>query len=330
MEEDLNRFFIINVSLLLLLSVFVSCGESSSMDSEPTAAPEPTVAPEPTAAPEPVYDVTVTDALGREISFDSIPQKIASISPTATEMLYAAGGSAILRDRASNYPKEANELPDVGSAYDPSIETLVGARPDLVLIEALTQARFAPMFESMGLKVMAVKAETVTEVTTFISDLGTILDTSDIASAKVDDINSRLESLESSDSRSVLILISDQDRNLYAARPESYTGLIATTLGMSNKAAGLPDSGPFPGYALMSTEAILMANPDVIVTLTPAPKPAPRLSQTITQIPPFAALTAIQMNQIVEGDVTLFLQAPGPRIVDAVEFLQESLQTIKK
>ena len=320
----MNRFFIINVSLLLLLSVFVSCGESSSMDSEPT------VAPEPTAAPEPVYDVTVTDALGREISFDSIPQKIASISPTATEMLYAAGGSAILRDRASNYPEEANALPDVGSAYDPSIETLVGARPDLVLIEALTQARFAPMLESMGLKVMAVKAETVSDVTTYISDLGSILESSDTASEKIEDIQTRLMAVESSDSRSVLILISDQDRNLYAARPESYTGLIATTLGMSNKAEGLPDSGPYPGYALMSTEAILMANPDVIVTLTPAPKPAPRLSQTITQIPPFAALTAIQMNQIVEGDVTLFLQAPGPRIVDAVEFLQESLQTIKK
>ena len=317
----MNRFFIINVSLLLLLSVFVSCGESSSMDSEPTAAAEPT------AAPEPVYDVTVIDALGREISFDSIPQKIASISPTATEMLYAAGGSAILRDRASNYPEEANALPDVGSAYDPSIETLVGARPDLVLIEALTQARFAPMLESMGLKVMAVKAETVSDVTTYISDLGSILESSDTASEKIEDIQTRLMALESSDSRSVLILISDQDRNLYAARPESYTGLIATTLGMSNKAEGLPDSGPYPGYALMSTEAILMANPDVIVTLTPAPEPAPRLSQTITQIPPFAALKAIQMNQVVEGDVVLFLRAPGPRIVDAVEFLQESLQS---
>ena len=318
----MNRFFIINVSLLLLLSVFVSCGESSSMDSEPT------VAPEPTAAPEPVYDVTVTDALGREISFDSIPQKIASISPTATEMLYAAGGSAILRDRASNYPKQANELPDVGSAYDPSIETLVGARPDLVLIEALTQARFAPMLESMGLKVMAVKAETVSDVTTYISDLGSILESSDTASEKIEDIQTRLMAVESSDSRSVLILISDQDRNLYAARPESYTGLIATTLGMSNKAEGLPDSGPYPGYALMSTEAILMANPDVIVTITPAPEPAPRLSQTITQIPPFAALKAIQMNQVVEGDVVLFLRAPGPRIVEAVEFLHESLQSL--
>ena len=265
--------------------------------------------------------------MGREISFDSIPQKIASISPTATEMLYAAGGSAILRDRASNYPEEANALPDVGSAYDPSIETLVGARPDLVLIEALTQARFAPMLESMGLKVMAVKAETVSDVTTYISDLGSILESSDTASEKIEDIQTRLMALESSDSRSVLILISDQDRNLYAARPESYTGLIATTLGMSNKAEGLSDSGPYPGYALMSTEAILMANPDVIVTLTPAPEPAPRLSQTITQIPPFAALKAIQMNQVVEGDVVLFLRAPGPRIVDAVEFLQESLQS---
>ncbi len=58
----MKRFFIINVSLLLLLSVFVSCGESSSMDSEPTAAPEP------------VYDVTVTDALGREVSFEGPPK----------------------------------------------------------------------------------------------------------------------------------------------------------------------------------------------------------------------------------------------------------------
>ena len=124
-----------------------------------------------------------------------------------------------------------------------------------------------------------------------------------------------------------MLLISDQDRNLYAARPESYTGLIADTIGMDNKAAGLPDSGPFPGFALMSTEAILMSNPDVLVTITPAPAPAPRLSDSIKQIPPFAGLTAIQTNSVVEADVTLFLQAPGPRIVEAVEFLKDAVST---
>jgi ABC-type Fe3+-hydroxamate transport system substrate-binding protein len=123
----------------------------------------------------------------------------------------------------------------------------------------------------------------------------------------------------------VLLLISDQDRNLYAARPESYTGLIADTLGLVNEAAGLPDSGPYPGFALMSIEAILTANPDVIVTITPAPAPAPRLSDSIRQIPPFAGLTAIRGGNVIEADVTLFLQSPGPRIVEAVEFLKDAI-----
>ena len=46
---------------------------------------------------------------------------------------------------ASNFPVEATSLPDVGSGYDPSIETLMGMRPDLVIVEALTQARFVPV-----------------------------------------------------------------------------------------------------------------------------------------------------------------------------------------
>ena len=76
-------------------------------------------------------------------------------------MLYLVGGKAVGRDRASNFPVEATSLPDVGSGYDPSIETLMGMRPDLVIVEALTQARFVPMLGQMGLTVMAVKVESV-------------------------------------------------------------------------------------------------------------------------------------------------------------------------
>ncbi|MQF82617.1 ABC transporter substrate-binding protein [SAR202 cluster bacterium AD-802-E10_MRT_200m] len=274
----------------------------------------------------PSSQITVVDALGETLIFDKSPTSIATVSPTATEILYAAGGSAILRDRASSFPEEVLNLPDVGSAYDPSIEAVVAAQPDLVIIEALTQARFASIFKQAGLTVMAVKAETVSDVTNHITNVGKVIGEENIATARVAEITQRLEETGSSDNRTFLMLISDHDRNLFAARPESYSGLIAATLGLQNKAEGLPDSGPYPGFSLMSTEAILVANPDVIITITAAPEPAPRLSETITQIPPFFALKAMQTRSIFEADVTLFLQAPGPRIVDAVESLAQGLK----
>ena len=283
-----------------------------------------TIAPTSTAVPtkEPLV---ITDALGQTVSFESVPTKIATISPTATEMLYIAGGTAILRDRASNFPEEVLSIPDVGSAYNPSIEMIVAEKPDLVIIEALTQARFATIFADLGLQVMAVKAETLDDIKKGISDIGILIGQKEKASERVSEIESRIVSAGSDDGRSVLILISDQDNSLYAARPESYTGLITDILGMDNKAAGLPDSGPYPGFAMMSPESILMANPDIILTISPAPEPAPRLSAILAQIPPFAGLKAMRSGGVIEVDVALFLQAPGPRIVEAVEFLKQRL-----
>ena len=301
--------------------------QTSAKITKATPAPKKKTVNVVQSQPGPVF---ITDALNQTIKFDKSPEKIATISPTSTEMLYAAGASSILRDRASNFPEAALSLPDVGSAYNPSIETIIANKPDLVVIEALTQARFLPVLQQAGLKVMAVKAENIEDIKTGIRNLGIITKNQDSAEEKIAEIESRLAKVGNNDNRSVLILISDQDRNLYAARPESYTGLIATTLGLTNKAAGLPNSGPYQGFALMSPEAILGANPDFIITITPAPAPAPRLSDTIKRIPPFAALNAMRNNTIIEADVALFLQAPGPRIVEAVEFLKEKLgpQTI--
>ena len=313
--------YILPSAFLFSMIFLIGCsssGEKIGTVTSPSTPPEVPVS-------EMLREIVVTDALGQEITFENLPEKIAAISPTATEMLYAAGGTAILRDRASNFPREARSLPDVGSAYEPSIETIVLSQPDLILIEALTQARFAGIFAESGLTVVAIKAESVDDVVGNISMIGKIIGKETVAEKAVSDIQDRLALIEAEYNRSVLLLISDQDRNLYAARPESYTGLIADTLGLVNKAAGLPDSGPYPGFALMSIEAILTANPDVIVTITPAPAPAPRLSDSIRQIPPFAGLTAIRGGNVIEADVTLFLQSPGPRIVEAVEFLKDAI-----
>ena len=106
----------------------------------------------------------IIDSLGKPMFFDKVPTSIAAISPSATELLYAAGGKAILRDRASLYPAEVLNLPDIGSSYEPSIEGILEANPDLVIIEALTQARFINSLSAAKLNVMAIKAENLDDI----------------------------------------------------------------------------------------------------------------------------------------------------------------------
>ena len=99
----------------------------------PTATPEPT--PTPTAMPGP-YPLQITDMLGQPVEILAEPMRIVSISPTATEMLYVAGGEAVARDSSSTFPDEVLGLPEMGGAYSPNFEAIAAQGADLILIEA--------------------------------------------------------------------------------------------------------------------------------------------------------------------------------------------------
>jgi len=116
-----------------------------------------------------------------------------------------------------------------------------------------------------------------------------------------------------------LILIMDADRRIYAAKPETYVGSLAQLLEAENPAAGLSGAaGPYPGYVLLSAEQAVTENPDVILTISPAPEPAPRLSDVLKDVPGYSDLDAVKAGKVHELDVDLFLQAPGPRVVEAM------------
>ncbi len=265
--------------------------------------------------------------LGVTVKLQAKPTRIVSISPTSTEMLYVAGGAAIARDSSSTFPSEVIDLPELGGAYSPSFEAIAAQRPDLIIIEALTQARFLGPLSQLGAPVVAVRATSLEDVTKGIMLLGQIIDNVEEADQAAQGISERVsEAIEGSEGgRSVLILISDADRNLYAAKPQSYPGAIAAMLQLSNPASELPDSGTFPGFALLPPEQLFVMNPDILFTITPAPEPAPRLSAGLAAAPPLAQLRAIASGQLHELDHVIFLRNPGPRIADAVEAMAELL-----
>ena len=296
----------------------------------PTDTPAPTPVPtaEPTATSEPLaetYPLEVVDMMGRPVTIPSRPSRIVSASPTATEMLYAAGGSAIARDTGSIFPAEVLDLPEIGGAYQPSFEAIAAQRPDLILVEALTQARFLEPLSQFGAPVVAVRATSLDDITTGIKLLGRIVEQDQTAEQAAREIAARVSSATDglSGGKSALILISDADRNLYVAKPQSYPGAIASMVKLSNPAADLPDSGTFPGFAVVSAEQLLSLDPDFLFTITPAPEPAPRLSAMLPRIPGFANLRAIGSGKLHELDLVIFLRNQGPRIAEAVEAMSE-------
>ena len=300
--------------------------ETQAPDDTPVPTSAPTV--EPTAAPEPVaetYPLEVMDMMGRPVTIPAMPARIVSVSPTATEMLYAAGGTAVARDTGSVFPAEVLELPEIGGAYQPSFEAIAGQRPDLILVEALTQARFLEPLSQFGAPVVAVRATSLDDITTGIRLLGQIVEQDEAAGLAAEEIAFRVSSATEglSGGSSALILISDADRNLYVAKPQSYPGAIAAMVKLSNPAADLPDSGAIPGFALVSAEQLLTLDPDFLFTITPAPEPAPRLSAMLPRFPGFANLSAIASGQMHEIDHVIFLRNQGPRIAEAVEAMAE-------
>ena len=242
-------------------------------------------------------------------------------------MIYKIGGTVVARDSSSRFPANIMEIPTVGSAYSPNVEAIVAQNPDLIVIEALTQARFIGQLSQFGIPVFAVRAASLADVTDGLKDLGNILGLQTESESAIAEINEKLTSISSGFSYSgdILILISDADRNLYAAKPESYAGLIADLLGLNNLAKGMDDVGPYPGYTLWSGEVAARSHPGYILTISPAPPPAPKLSETLINIPGFNRLPAIQNGNVKELNPILFMQAPGPRIVDALEEMSSLL-----
>ncbi len=305
---------------------------TATSEPTPTATPEPTptATPEPTQPPAPGYPLEVIDLLGRTVVIPDKPSAIVGISPTAVELVYAVGGSVIGRTQSVNYPPEALEAPSVGTAYQPSFEAILALEPDLIVADSTIHVQPALMdaLEALDVPVLFAGAASVDEVVTGLGLMAGVLNDADAAADAIYAIDqardaavAALAGLE----LSAVLIIGDRDRNIYGAKSNGYAGSILAALGIANPADEQPDSGPFPGFTRISPEAMLAFDPDWVFTVTPAPPPAPRLSGMLALLPGLTGLSAVAEGRVIELDVQLFVQAPGPRLAEAYAALAAAI-----
>jgi len=262
------------------------------------------------------YPLTITDASGEEMTFEEAPQRIVSIAPHQTEILFALG----LGDRVvgvseyDNYPEEALTKPKVGNIQG-NVEALLAVEPDLVIAGVSLNGSTIQGLRDLGVRVFATEPENIDEVIESILAIGLITDAQQAAQKVAEKMRA--------DKQYVIDKVSglneDQKKKVYVeydplwtAGKGSFLDEIITLSGGVNIAADLDK------WAQISAEVVIEADPDVIIyaEVTDCETGNP-LIETIKSRPGFSEITAIKNGALVGINADI-ISRYGPRITDAL------------
>lgn len=208
------------------------------------------------------FPMTVTDGVGNEVTLEQEPQKIVSLSPNCTEILYAigAGDKVIGVSSYCNYPEEATTKEVLGDAWSANIERIIELDADLVMVSGVFSANNVSMLAQYGIAVYSVDASTPEELYEQIQTVGNITGYSKNAKNLVKDLEkdlaALLKKLSKVESRKVFIDYGD----LYSSSKVDFIGNLLTLIGAENIANDYDYSSP-----QLSAESVIEANPDVYI-----------------------------------------------------------------
>ncbi len=295
------------VLLLALALALAACGDGGEK-----AALQAT---QPSAG----FPVTIQRSDGREITIDEAPQRIASLSPGATEILFAvgAGESVIASDNMSDYPAAAKETTKL-DAFEPSVEAIVGVDADLIII-ANDQDNVVEALDGLGEAVLYLTVpDNIEGVLEQIRLFGRVTGHAGEADELASALETRIEAVEAklADVERGPRIYHELDNTLFTAAPDSFVGDLYNLLKAQNIAAGADT--PYPQ---LTQEVIIERDPEVIILADEAYGETP---ETVKSRPGWDVISAVK-NDRVQGIDPDAVSRPGPRVVDALEELAHIL-----
>jgi iron complex transport system substrate-binding protein len=240
------------------------------------------------------------------------PKRIISLSPTATEDLFAlgAGKQVVAVDNDSNYPKQAPRTSLSG--FTPNVEAIASYHPDLVLI-SYNPSGFASQLHKLGIKVVnEAAANNLGQAYAEILGLGRLTGHTKGAKAVVHSMKTHLESIIRSvpKSRRHLRVYHELDATYYSATSNTFIGSIYKLFGFKDIADGAP--GAAGGYPQLSAEYIVAQNPQIIVLADT--KCCGQSYATVAARPGWSSISAVQHHRVYGANDDVASRW-GPRIV---------------
>ncbi|MGN9774752.1 ABC transporter substrate-binding protein [Micromonospora sp. H33] len=256
------------------------------------------------------YPVTVGS-----LTLEERPEKIVSLSPSATEMLFAigAGKQVTAADDNSNYPAEAPKS-DL-SGFQPNAEAIAAKAPDLVVLSNDTN-KIVDQLTALKIPVFLTPAATTLDDTyRQITELGTLTghpaEAADVVKRMKDDIAKLVADLPKRSAK--LTYFHELGPELYTATSKTFIGSIYSLAGLENIADPADADGKSGGYPQLSQEVIVKANPDFVFLADT--KCCQQSADTVKARAGWAGITAVKNNQVVGLDDDIASRW-GPRVVD--------------
>jgi iron complex transport system substrate-binding protein len=260
----------------------------------------------------------ITDQLGRKVIVPDDPQRVVSLAPSITEIVFALGQGHRLKGvtRFSDFPLEAVNLPKVGSYVQLDLERIVALKPELcIAIKGGNPRQIVNRLESLGIPVYAVDPKNLDSVMETILELGKLLNAFETAKTLVADMQSRIQQVKSRAAKA-----SHRPRVFYqiGISPIVSVGTDTFIHELIVLAGGINlTEGPTP-YPRFSREQVIFLSPEVfIITSMARGEIFERVKAEWSRWPD---MPAIKNQRIFLVDSNLF-DRPTPRLVDGLEVL---------
>ncbi len=283
----------------------------------PTLAPAATESPAATPTPEPIL---LTDGLSRTIELAAPAQRIVSLAPSNTEILFAlgAGKQVVGREELSDYPAEAKNVTSIGSVFQKiNTEAIVALKPDLVLAAEINSPEQVKALEDLKLTVYDLpNPKTFDDLYRNLETVGKLTGRSAEAAKLNESLKARYDAViqkvaQAKSAPTVFYELDATDPTKpYTSGPGTFIDLVIKLAGGQNIGSELKDA-----YAQISSEELVKQNPQIIVLGDALYGVTP---ESLAQRPGWNALSAVKNGQVFTFDDNL-ISRPGPRLIDGLE-----------
>jgi len=262
----------------------------------------------------------VTDEAGRHVVLPNKIDRIVSLAPNLTEIVYAVGAGDRLVGRTSycDYPPQAKSVTEIGDTMHPSIERIIALKPQIVLVSTASQLEsFTKQLDEQRIAVYVTNPKNLDEIFLSIERLGELFGTGETAKKLADELRNRTQTVAAAvaSAKPVRVFYQVSDQPLYTIGRNAYlTDLIRRAGGVS-VTADVPTA--FPRY---SDEAALASKPDAIIL--PSGGSMGNANSTVASA--LKNSPAVLNNRVYKINDD-HLSRPGPRLVDGLEEIARAL-----